>query len=99
MSLCVLFCQQNSLRDAIFASIFTDVESQTLTLTEANEVCSSLDISLDSFNLLDESLMCLWRNFGWPAPPGNIHHGSKFCPFVENSLHPGLQESKSHRIG
>ena len=54
MSLCVLFGHQwflpcNSPMDAISAQSLSNLESWTLTLTEASQVCSSLDASLGSF--------------------------------------------------
>ncbi len=54
-SLCVLFGQQwllpwNSPMDAVFAhGLFLIAESWTLTLIEASEACSSLDVVLGSF--------------------------------------------------
>ncbi len=104
-SLCVLFGQQwllpwNSPMDAVLPSLFLIVESWTLTLIEASEPCSSLDVVLLFFyDLLDESLLRSWGNFGRLATPGKVHHCSKFSPFVDNGSDHGSLESQSLRNG
>ncbi len=81
-------------------SLFLIVESWTLTLIEASEACSSLDVVLGSFmTSLDESSLCSWSNFGWPATPGTVHHCYKLSPFVDNGSDHGLLESQSLRNG
>lgn len=57
-------------------SLFLMVESPTLTLNEASEAWSSSDVVLGSCDLLDESSLHYWGNFGQPATPGKVHH----CP-------------------
>uniref|UniRef100_A0A672N291 Low-density lipoprotein receptor-related protein 1B-like n=1 Tax=Sinocyclocheilus grahami TaxID=75366 RepID=A0A672N291_SINGR len=37
------------------------------------------------YDLLDESSLCSWSNFGWPATPGKVQHCSKFSQFVDNN--------------
>ncbi len=44
-------------------------------------------------DLLDESSLRSWGNFGRPANPGKVHHCSMFLPFVENGSHCGSLES------
>ncbi len=51
------------------------------------------------YDLLDESSLCSWSNFGRPATPGKVHHCSKFSPFVDNGSDRGLLESQSPRNG
>ncbi len=36
------------------------------------------------YDLLDESSLRSWSNFGRPATPGKVHHCYKFSPFVDN---------------
>ncbi len=36
------------------------------------------------YDLLDESSLRSWSNFGRPATPEKVHHCSKFSPFVDN---------------
>ncbi len=50
-------------------------------------------------DLLDESSLRSWGNFGWPATPGKVHHCSMFSPFVDNGSHCGSLESQSFRNG
>lgn len=50
-------------------------------------------------DLLDESSLCSWGNFGRPATPGKVLHCSMFLPFVNNGSHCGLLESQSFRNG
>lgn len=51
---------------------FCPVESRTLTSTEAIEACCSLDTVPVSCDLLDESLLHSWSNFGRLASPGRL---------------------------
>lgn len=51
---------------------FCLVESRTLTSTEATEACCSLDTVPVSCDLLDESLLHSWSNFGRLASPGRF---------------------------
>ncbi len=67
-------------------SLFLIVESWTLTLIEASEACSSLDVALGC-------------NSGRPTSPGKVHHCPKFSPFVGNGSHKGLLESQILRNG
>ncbi len=81
-------------------SLFLMVESWTLTLTEESEACSSLDVVVGFFcDLLDESSLRSWGNFGRPATPGKVHHCSMFSPFVDNGSHCGSLESQRFRNG
>ncbi len=41
-------------------------------------------------DLLDESSLRSWGNFGRPATPGKVHHYSMFSPFVDNCGVPKL---------
>ncbi len=50
-------------------------------------------------DLLDESSLRSWGNFGRPATPGKVHHCSMFSPFVDNGSHCGSLESQSFRNG
>ncbi len=50
-------------------------------------------------DLLDESSLCSWGNFGRPVTPGKVHHCSKFSPFVNNGSHCGSLESERFRNG
>jgi len=38
-------------------------------------------------DLLDESLLRSWGNFGQPDTPGKVHHCSMFSPFMDNGSH------------
>ncbi len=80
-------------------SLFLIVESWTLTLIEASEACSSLDVILFCFfyDLLDGSSLRSWSNFGRPATPGKIHHCYTFSPFMDNGSDHGSLESQSFR--
>ncbi len=51
------------------------------------------------YDLLDESTLCSWSNFGRPATPGKVHHCYKFSPFVDNGSDRGSLESQSLRNG
>ncbi len=103
-SFCVLvssvFCLGTLLWMPFLPSLFLIVESWTLTLIEAGEACISLDNVVGFFyDLLDESSLCFWRNFGRPATPGKVQHCYKFYPFVDNGSGHGLLESQSLRNG
>ncbi len=50
-------------------------------------------------DLLNESSLCSWSNFGRPAAPGKVQHWSKFPPFVYNGSDRGSLESQSLRNG
>ncbi len=50
-------------------------------------------------DLLDESSLRSWGNFGRPATPGKVHHCSMFSPFVDNGSHCGSLKSQSFRNG
>ncbi len=50
-------------------------------------------------DLLDESSLHSWGNFGRPVTPGKVHHCSMFSPFVNNVSHCGSLESQSFRNG
>ncbi len=47
------------------------------------------------YDLLDESSLHSWSNFGRPSTPGKVHHFSKFSSFVDNGSDRGLLESQS----
>ncbi len=47
------------------------------------------------YDLLDESSLCSWSNFGRPSTPGKVHHWSKFSSFVDNGSDRGSLESQS----
>ncbi len=49
------------------------------------------------YDLLDESSLRSWINFGRPATSGKVHHCSKFSPFVDNGSDRGSLESQSLR--
>ncbi len=51
------------------------------------------------YDLLDESSLRSWSNFGRLATPGKVHHCSKFSPFVDNGSDRGSPESQSLRNG
>ncbi len=74
------------------------VESWALTLIEASDACSSLDVVLGSFMTSDESSLRSWSNFGRPATPGKVHHCYKFSPFVDNGSDRGSLQSQSLRL-
>ncbi len=50
------------------------------------------------YDLLDESSLRSWSNFGRPATPGKVHHCSKFSPFVDNSFDHGSLEFQSLKV-
>ncbi len=51
------------------------------------------------YDLLDESSLRSWSNFGRPVTPGKFHHYYKFSPFVGNGSDSGFLESQSLRNG
>ncbi len=81
-------------------SLFLIVESWTLTLTEASEACSSLDVVLGSFMTSWMSRRCaLGFILVGVKTPGKVHHCYKFSPFVDNGSDHGSLESQSLRNG
>ncbi len=84
----VIFGQQwllswNSPMDAVFAQSLsycwimnTDLNWGTWGL-QFFRCCSGF-----FYDLLDESLLHSWSNFGRPATPGKVHHCSKFSGFI-----------------
>ncbi len=89
------FCLETLPWMPFLPSLFLIVESWTVTLIEASECfrcCSGF-----FYDLLDESSLRSWRNFGRPATPGKVHHYSKFSPFVDNGSDRGSLESQSLR--
>ncbi len=102
-SLCVLFGQQwllpwNSPMDAIFAQSLSYCWIMNTDLNWGKwglqffRCCSGF-----FYDLLDESLLRSWSNFGRPGTPGKVHHCSKFSPFVDNGSDRGSLESQSLR--
>ncbi len=103
MRLCVLFGQQwllpwNSLMDAVFAQ---SLSYCWIINTELNwdkwglqffRCCSGF-----LYDLLDESSLRSWSNFGRPATSGKVHHCYKFSPFVDNGSDRGSLEFQSLR--
>ncbi len=81
-------------------SLFLIVESWALTLIEAREACSSLDVVLGSFMTSWMSRRCALGVIlvGQPTP-GKVHHCSKFSPFVDNGSDCGSLESQILRNG
>ncbi len=103
MSFCVLFGQQwllprNSPMDAVFAQSFSYCWIMNTDLNwgkwglQIFRCCSEF-----IYNLLDESSLRSWSNFGRPAPQGKVHHCYKLSPFVYNGSDSGLVESQSLR--
>ncbi len=102
-SLCVLFGQQWLLPWTLpwmpfLPSFFLIVESWTLTLIEASEACSSLDVVLGSFMTSWMSRRCALGVI-LVGRPLLVHHCSKFSPFVDNGSDRGSLESQSLRNG
>ncbi len=104
-SLCVLFGQQwllpwNCPMDAVFAQSLSYCWIMNTDLNWGKwglqffRCCSGL-----FYDLLDESSLRSWSNFGMPATPGKVHHCSKFSPFVDNGSDRGSLESQSLRNG
>ncbi len=99
--LCVVFGHQwllpwKSPMDVIFAQSFS---SCWIMKTDLNwgqwglqffRCCSGL-----VYDLLDESSLCSWSNFGRPVAPGKVHHCYKFSSFVDNGSDRGSLESQS----
>ncbi len=79
-------------------SFFLIVESWTLTLIEASEACSSLDVVLGSFMTSWMSRRCALGVI-LVGRPLLVHHCSKFSPFVDNGSDRGSLESQSLRNG
>lgn len=75
----------------LWLALSSSSSSWTFTLTETSEACSSSGVHLGSF-------VSSWtsRWFGWPAPPGKVHH---FSLFVDNDFHYGSLESLILRNG
>ncbi len=102
-SLCVLFGQQwllpwNSSMDAVFAQSLsywwimnTDLNWGKCGL-QFFRCCSGF-----FYDLLDESSLRSWSNFGRTATPGKVHHCYKLSPFVDNGSDRGSLESQSLR--
>ncbi len=104
-SLCVLFGQQwllpwNSPMDAVFAQSLSYCWIMNTDLNwgkwglEFFRCCSGF-----FYDLLDESSLCSWSNFGRLSTPGKVHHCSKFSLFVDNGSDLGSLESQSLRNG
>ncbi len=104
-SLCVLFGQQWLLpwhfpMDAIFAQslsycwIMNTNHNWGKWGLQFFRCCSGF-----FYDLLDESSLRSWSNFGRPATPGKLHHCYKFSPFVDNGSDCGSLESQSLRNG
>ncbi len=96
-SLCGLFGQQwllpwNSPMDAVFAQHLSYCWIMNSDLNwgkwglQFYRCCSGF-----LYDLLDESLLRSWSNFG--RPPGKGYHCSKFYPFVDNGSEGGSLES------
>ncbi len=103
MSLCVLFGQQwllpwNSPMDAIFVQSLSHCWIINIDLSLGKwglqffRCCSGF-----FYDLLDESLLRSWINFGRSTTPGKVHHCSKFSPFVNNGSDCGSLESQNLR--
>ncbi len=104
-SLCVLFGQQwflpgNSPMDAVFAHslsycwIMNTVLNWGKWSLQFFRFCSWF-----FYDLLDESSLRYWSNFGRPATHEKVHHCSKFSLFMDNGSDCGLLESQSFRNG
>ncbi len=104
-NLCVLFGQQwllpwNSPMDAVFAQSLSYCWIMNTDLNWGKwglqffRCCSAF-----FYDLLDESSLRSWSNFGRPATPGKVHHCYKFSPFVDNGSDHGSLESQSLRNG
>ncbi len=104
-SLCVVFGQQwllpwNSPMDAVFAHSLSYCWIMNTDLNWGKwglqffRCCSGF-----FYDLMDESSLRSWSNFGRPATPGKVHHCYKFSPFVDNGSDRGSLESQSLRNG
>ncbi len=102
-NLCVLFGQQwllpwTSPMDAVFAQSLSYCWIMNTDLNWGKwglqffRCCSGF-----FYDLLDESSLRSWSNFGRPATPGKVHHCYKFSPFVDNGSDHGSLESQSRR--
>ncbi len=102
-SLYVLFAQQrflswNSAMQAIFAQSLSYGGVMNTDLIWGKGGLQFFRCCCEVFcDLLDESSLRSWGNFGRPATPGKVHHCSMFLPFVDNSSHCGTLESQSFR--
>ncbi len=82
------------------SSLFLIVESWTLTLSEASEACSSLDVVLGSFMTSWMSHRCALGDILVGRPLlGRFNHCSMFSPFVDNGSDRGSLEYQSLRNG
>ncbi len=91
------FCLETLPWMPFLPSLFLIVESWTLTLSEDLQFfrcCSGF-----FYDLLDESSLRSWSNFGRTATPGKVHHFYKFSPFVDNGSDHGSVEAQSLRNG
>ncbi len=103
---CVLFGQQwllpwNSPVDAVFAQSLSYCWIMNTDLNWGKwglqffRCCSGF-----FYNLLDESSLRSWSNFGRPVTlVGQVHHCYKFSPFVDNGSDCGSLESQRLRNG
>ncbi len=104
-SLCVLFGQQwllpwNTPMDAVFAQSLSYCWFMNTDLNWGKWGLQFFRCFYGFFyDLLDESSLRSWSNFGRPATPGKDHHCYKFSPFVDNGSDRGLLESQSLRNG
>ncbi len=98
-SLCVLFGQQwllpwNSPMDAVFAQSLSYCWIMNTDLNWGKWGLQFFRWYFGFFyDLLDESSLHSWSNFGRPATPGKFHHCHKFSPFVDNGSDRGSLES------
>ncbi len=105
MSFYVLFAQQrfwswNSAMQAIFAQSLSYGGVMNTDLNWGKWGLQFFRCCCGVFcDLLDESSLRSWGNFGRPATPGKVHHCSMFSPFVDNGCHCGSLESQSFRNG
>ncbi len=105
MSFYVLFAQQrfwswNSAMQAIFAQSLSYGGVMNTDLNWGKWGLQFFRCCCGVFcDLLDESSLRSWGNFGRPATPGKVHHCSMFSPFVDNGSHCGSLESQSFRNG
>ncbi len=88
------FCLETLPWMPFFPSLFLKAVSWTLTLIEASKACSGF-----FYDLLNETPLHSWINFGRPFAPGKVHHCYKFSPFVDNGSDHGSLESHSLRNG
>ncbi len=104
-SLCVLFGRQwllprSSPMDAVFARSFSYCWIMNTELNWGKWVLQLFRCCSGFFyDLLDESSLRSWSNFGRTATSGKVHHCYKFSPFVDNGSDRGSLESQSLRNG